>query len=58
MSCWQLEQWGSDADAEQALENRRRDFFAAARFLGLLGSVSRADQVADEFHKAGLSNPL
>jgi chaperone required for assembly of F1-ATPase len=34
--CWQLEQWGSDADAEQALENRRRDFFAAARFLGLL----------------------
>ena len=34
--CWQLEQWGSDADAEQALENRRRDFFAAARFLELL----------------------
>jgi len=33
---WQLEQWGSDAEAEQALENRRRDFFAAARFLGLL----------------------
>jgi len=33
---WQLEQWGSDADAEQALENRRRDFFAAARFLELL----------------------
>jgi chaperone required for assembly of F1-ATPase len=33
---WQLEQWGSDADAEAALENRRRDFFAAARFLELL----------------------
>jgi chaperone required for assembly of F1-ATPase len=33
---WQLEQWGADADAEQALENRRRDFFAAARFLALL----------------------
>ncbi len=34
---WQLEQWGSDPDAEQALENRRRDFLAAARFLELLG---------------------
>lgn len=33
---WQLEQWGSDAEAEKALENRRRDFFAAARFLELL----------------------
>jgi chaperone required for assembly of F1-ATPase len=33
---WQLEQWGSDAEAQQALENRRRDFFAAARFLELL----------------------
>lgn len=33
---WQLEQWGSDAEAETALENRRRDFFAAARFLDLL----------------------
>ena len=33
---WQLEQWGSDAEAEVALENRRRDFFAAARFLELL----------------------
>jgi chaperone required for assembly of F1-ATPase len=33
---WQLEQWGSDADAEQALENRRQDFLAAARFLDLL----------------------
>ena len=33
---WQLEQWGSDAEAEAALENRRRDFFAAARFLELL----------------------
>lgn len=33
---WQLEQWGSDAGAEQLLENRSRDFFAAARFLELL----------------------
>ena len=33
---WQLEQWGSDAEAEAALENRRRDFFAAAGFLELL----------------------
>lgn len=33
---WQLEQWGGDADAERALENRRHDFLAAARFLTLL----------------------
>lgn len=33
---WQLEQWGSDAEAEAALDNRRRDFLAAARFLHLL----------------------
>jgi chaperone required for assembly of F1-ATPase len=33
---WQLEQWGSDSEAEIALENRRRDFLAAARFLSLL----------------------
>ena len=33
---WQLEQWGSDAEAETALDNRRRDFLAAARFLKLL----------------------
>ena len=33
---WQLEQWGSDAEAELALENRQRDFLAAARFLELL----------------------
>ena len=33
---WQLEQWGADAEAEAALENRRRDFMAAARFLDLL----------------------
>jgi len=35
---WQLEQWGADAEAEAALENRRRDFFSAARFLELLES--------------------
>jgi chaperone required for assembly of F1-ATPase len=34
---WQLEKWGSDAEAEQALDNRRLDFMAAARFLDLLG---------------------
>ena len=34
---WQLEQWGGDTEAEVALENRRRDFLAAARFLELLG---------------------
>ncbi|GAA4746552.1 ATPase [Sphingomonas daechungensis] len=33
---WQLEQWGSDTEAEAALANRRRDFLAAARFLDLL----------------------
>ena len=33
---WQLEQWGADAEAEAALEARRRDFLAAARFLELL----------------------
>ena len=33
---WQLEKWGSDAEAEQALENRRQEFMAAARFLDLL----------------------
>jgi chaperone required for assembly of F1-ATPase len=33
---WQLEQWGADPEAEAALENRRRDFMAAASFLKLL----------------------
>ncbi len=33
---WQLEQWGSDAEAELAMENRQREFLAAARFLSLL----------------------
>jgi chaperone required for assembly of F1-ATPase len=33
---WQLDQWGSDAEAEAALESRRRDFHAAARFLDLI----------------------
>ena len=33
---WQLEQWGSDAEAELALANRQRDFLAAAKFLDLL----------------------
>ena len=34
---YQLDRWGTDAEAEAALENRRRDFAAAARFLSLLG---------------------
>ena len=33
---WQLEQWGSDAEAEKALDSRRRDFEAAYLFLKLL----------------------
>ena len=33
---WQLEHWGSDAEAEAALAGRRRDFLAAAEFLSLL----------------------
>ena len=33
---WQAEQWGDDALALQARENRRRDFLAAARFLALV----------------------
>jgi chaperone required for assembly of F1-ATPase len=33
---WQLEQWGSDEEAETAMANRERDFLAAARFLKLL----------------------
>jgi chaperone required for assembly of F1-ATPase len=35
---WQAEQWGTDAEAEAALEARRKDFFAGARFLELLDS--------------------
>lgn len=33
---WQLERWGVDPEAQAALENRRQDFLAAARFLELL----------------------
>ena len=33
---WQLEQWGADAEALAALEGRKRDFLAAARFVELL----------------------
>jgi len=33
---WQLEKWGSDAEAEAALDLRRADFMAAARFLKLV----------------------
>jgi chaperone required for assembly of F1-ATPase len=35
---WQLEQWGSDAEAETSLAYRRCDFAVAARFLELLES--------------------
>jgi chaperone required for assembly of F1-ATPase len=33
---WQMEQWGADAEAEAALDGRRRDFLSGARFLELL----------------------
>jgi chaperone required for assembly of F1-ATPase len=33
---WQLDQWGADAEAQAALEARRRGFFDSARFLELL----------------------
>ncbi len=33
---WQREKWGSDAEAEAALAQRRKDFLAAAKFLRLL----------------------
>ncbi|HMI40178.1 MAG TPA: ATP12 family protein [Sphingomicrobium sp.] len=33
---WQIETWGDDAEAVAALEARKRDFLAAARFLALL----------------------
>ena len=33
---WQLEKWGSDAEAEAALDAKRSDFLAAAAFLDLL----------------------
>ena len=33
---WQLEKWGLDPEAVAALENRRREFMAAAKFLELL----------------------
>lgn len=33
---WQLEQWGSDAEAAAALENRRVHFMAGALFLELI----------------------
>jgi len=33
---WQIEQWGADDEAVKSLDNRHRDFLAAARFLSLL----------------------
>ena len=33
---WQLDQWGSDEEAEAMLAAKRRDFLSAARFLDLL----------------------
>ena len=33
---WQIETWGDDAEAVAAIENRKRDFLSAARFLSLL----------------------
>ncbi len=37
---WQAEQWGEDAEAAAALANRRAEFDAAHRFLGLVGPGS------------------
>lgn len=34
---WQAEQWGEDAEAKAALDNRQREFGAAHHFLALLG---------------------
>ena len=46
---WQIEQWGADAEAEAAIENRRCDFLAARAIPGVARRlVCRADQVADE----------
>jgi chaperone required for assembly of F1-ATPase len=36
---WQLEQWGSDPDAELAFANHHADLLAGARFLELLGEA-------------------
>jgi chaperone required for assembly of F1-ATPase len=36
---WQLEQWGSDAEARLALDNRERDFLSGAKFLELLDAA-------------------
>ena len=66
---WQLEQWGADGEAEAALENRRQDFLAAARFLDFwriapphfsrtIWSVRRADEVADEGDEADSAGAL
>ena len=33
---WQIDRWGTDEEAVEALANRRHDFLAAARFLDLL----------------------
>ena len=33
---FQMDEWGADAEAEAALDNRRRDFESAARFVALL----------------------
>ena len=36
---WQIEKWGADDEAVAALDQRRHDFEAAARFLSLLGPL-------------------
>ncbi len=35
---WQKERWGSDSEAEKALEGRRTDFLAGAKFLALVAA--------------------
>ena len=39
---WQLEKWGSDAEAQASLDAKRCDFLAAARFLALLDDLAPA----------------
>ena len=56
---WQLEQWGADAEAEAALENRRRDFLAGGAIPGVARSlVLGPDQAADEGDETGLADSL
>jgi chaperone required for assembly of F1-ATPase len=48
---WQLEQWGSDAEAEAVLEARRDEFAAGFRFLQLLQARSWSSTMPQSFRK-------